>query len=223
MIVSAMPNTDEEYLALSGLQHFLFCRRQWALIHIEQQWVENRLTAEGWVIHERAHSDSSELRGGRLIVRGLRVFSRKLCVSGQCDVVEFISSDEGTPISGRDGLFLPYPVEYKRGSSKTTDADRAQLCAQAICLEEMLVVSIPKGALFYGETRRREEVEFTPELRELVVSSCREMHSLYSRGYTPKVKTGPHCKNCSLAELCLPKLMNVKPVRKYMEELCESC
>ncbi len=215
--------SEENYLLLSGLQHFLFCRRQWALIHIEHQWAENRLTAEGAVMHERAHSDSSQMRGGKLTVRGLRIFSRELGVSGQCDVVAFTSSMDGIALSGREGLFLPYPVEYKHGSSKTTDADRAQLCAQAICLEEMLAVSIPKGALFYGETRRREEVEFTPGLRKLVTDSIQEMHSLYSRGYTPKVKTGQHCCSCSLADLCLPKLMRTKPVSQYMEELCEDC
>ncbi len=139
-----MSYNEEEYIALSGIQHFLFCRRQWALIHLEQQWAENLRTAEGRVMHERAHDESSEMRGGKLTVRGLRIFSRELGVSGQCDVVEFLSSDEGAPLAGREGLFLPYPVEYKRGSSKMTDADRAQLCAQAICLEEMLAVSIPK-------------------------------------------------------------------------------
>ncbi len=214
---------EDSYLQLSGLQHFLFCRRQWALIHIERQWVENLLTAEGHVMHERAHSESAEMRSGRLTVRGLRIFSRELGVSGQCDVVEFTESKEGAPLAGREGLFLPYPVEYKHGSSKTTDADRAQLCAQAICLEEMLAVDIPKGAIFYGETRRREVVEFTPELRELVRSSISVMHELYSRGHTPRVKTGPHCKSCSLSELCLPKLMRVKTVAKYLEDLCEDC
>lgn len=133
-----MQFSEEDYLPLSGLQHFLFCRRQWALIHIEQQWHENVLTAEGRILHEKAHSDGSEKRGEKIIVRGLRIHSSRMGISGQCDVVEFSRSAQGVPLAGREGLFLPYPVEYKHGSSMVNDADRAQLCAQAMCLEEML-------------------------------------------------------------------------------------
>lgn len=215
---------EESYLPLSGLQHFLFCRRQWALIHIEQQWAENLRTAEGRVMHERAHSSESEKRGNRYTVRALRISSARLGLVGQCDVVEFIASAEGTPLPGREGRFTPFPVEYKRGSSKACDADRAQLCAQAMCLEEMLACSVPEGALFYGETRRREAVRFTDELREIVARAASEMHALYNRGYTPKVKTGAFCKLCSLSEICLPKLMRSRSVKEYLENaLCEDC
>ena len=216
--------SDDDYLPLSGLQHFLFCRRQWALIHIEQQWQENVLTAEGRIMHERVHGDEAEKRGDKLTLRGMRIHSPSMGVSGQCDAVEFTVSPKGVLLSGREGLFLPYPVEYKHGSSMANDADRAQLCAQAMCLEEMLSADIPEGALFYGKTRRRERVEFTPELRAKVKEAFAEMHELYSRAYTPKVKPGPHCKSCSLNELCLPKLMKSKSVSKYLEAaICEDC
>lgn len=215
---------EDDYLPLSGLQHFLFCRRQWALIHIEQQWQENVLTAEGRIMHERAHTEQTEKRGDRLIVRGLRIHSARLGVSGQCDVVEFVESPQGVTITGRNGRFLPYPVEYKHGSSMSNDADRAQLCAQAMCLEEMLSVDIPEGALFYGQTRRREIVAFSEELRDKVTRAFKEMHELYARAYTPKVKPGAYCKSCSLNELCLPKLLKAKSVAKYMEAaICEDC
>lgn len=215
---------EENFLPLSGLQHFLFCRRQWALIHIEQQWAENIKTAEGRVMHERAHSDETEKRGNKLTVRALRIRSAELGLSGQCDVVEFLSAKDGTPLPGRDGLFIPYPIEYKRGSAKSHNADRVQLCAQAMCLEEMLACNVPEGALFYGETRRREVVCFTDELRNTVTQAASEMHALYARGYTPKVKTGAFCKSCSLSEICLPKLMRTRSAKEYLEDaLCEDC
>ena len=175
-------------------------------------------------MHERAHTEQTEKRGDRLIVRGLRIHSARLGVSGQCDVVEFVESPQGVTITGRNGRFLPYPVEYKHGSSMSNDADRAQLCAQAMCLEEMLSVDIPEGALFYGQTRRREIVAFSEELRDKVTRAFKEMHELYARAYTPKVKPGAYCKSCSLNELCLPKLLKAKSVAKYMEAaICEDC
>ena len=214
--------SEENFLPLSGLQHFLFCRRQWALIHIEQQWAENIRTAEGRVMHERAHREETEKRGNKLTVRALRIRSAQLGLSGQCDVVEFIASEEGTPLPGREGQFTPYPIEYKRGKSKLTDEDRAQLCAQAMCLEEMLACSVSEGALFYGENRRREVVCFTDELRKTVADATAEMHAMHKRGYTPKVKTGTFCKSCSLSEICLPKLMKTRPVSEYLEAaICE--
>lgn len=134
---------EDDWLALSGLQHFSFCRRQWALIHIEQQWQENYLTTAGHLEHERAHDyEQSESRGDTLIMRDLRVFSRHLGITGACDVVEFHQSDDGVPLRGRNGLWSAYPIEYKHGQSKTVDADRLQLCAEAMCLEEMLSCEI---------------------------------------------------------------------------------
>lgn len=208
---------EEDFLQLSGLQHFSFCRRQWALIHIEQQWAENWLTVQGDILHEKAHDgDSRELRGDILISRGMKIHSSALGVGGACDVVEFRRSVDGISLPGREGQWQAYPVEYKRGSSKENDADRLQLCAQGMCLEEMLCCDVPEGALFYGETRRREKVEFTPEMRERVCAMLEEMHALFARRYTPKVKPTKNCNACSLRELCLSKLCRKKSVREYL-------
>ena len=165
---------------ISGLQHFRFCRRQWALIHIEQQWAENLRTVEGELMHERAHDESlRESRGDTIITRSLRVYSLTLGLSGQCDVVEFKHSAQGVPLHGHDGLWLPYPVEYKRGKPKDDGCDELQLCAQAMCLEEMLCCTVGSGALFYGDPRRRVSVEFTDSLRREVTEDAAEMHKLY--------------------------------------------
>lgn len=208
---------EEDYLQLSGLQHFAFCRRQWALIHIEAQWAENYRTVDGNLMHEHVHDqEARESRGNLLIVRGLAVHSARLGVSGQCDAVEFHSSPEGISLAGREGLWLPYPVEYKRGKPKEHDADALQLCGQAMCLEEMLCCAIPEGALFYGEPRRRTVVEFTAQLRQQVSDYLSEMHELYRRQYTPKVKPTKACNACSLKDLCLPKLSGRKKVADYL-------
>jgi len=208
---------EDDYLQLSGIQHFSFCRRQWALIHVEHQWKDNLRTVEGEILHEHAHDgNSTEKRGDLLTVRGMRVSSRSLGVSGACDVVEFRCSEDGIPLFGWEGKWQPYPVEYKRGLPKTQDVDRLQLCCQAMCLEEMLAVDIPKGALFYGEPRRREEVTFSMDLRDAVRSLLEEMHRYSSRGYTPKVKTGIFCRACSLSELCLPKLCKNISATEYV-------
>lgn len=215
---------EEDYLALSGLQHFLFCRRQWALIHIENQWADNLRTTEGQLMHDRAHNEMLvESRGNVLIARGLRISSEKLGVSGQCDVVEFHRAKDGIPLHGREGHWNVYPVEYKRGVPKADRSDEAQLCAQAMCLEEMLGTAIPEGALFYGENRRRTIVAFEQELRDTVTEALDEMHLLYRRGYTPKSKPGKWCSACSLKEICLPVLQKGRSVEDYIKEmLCEN-
>lgn len=198
---------QDDYLMMSGIQHFSFCRRQWALIHLEQQWSENLRTVEGRLLHERCHNDSlREKRGDLLIVRGMRVVSHQLRLSGSCDIVEFHADPNGITLQQEPGLWRPVPVEYKHGASKTNNADRLQLCAQAMALEEMLVCDIPQGVLFYAEPHRREQVELTPELRQETQSIADEMNGYFSRGYTPKVKPGKHCNACSLKELCLPAL-----------------
>lgn len=208
---------EEDFLQLSGLQHFRFCRRQWALIHIEQQWAENLRTTDGAILHENAHnSDMTERRGDVLITRDMRIFSRTLGVSGACDVLEFHRGDTGIALNGREGLWQPFPVEYKRGRPKEHNADALQLCGQAMCLEEMLCCDIPEGALYYGEPRRRTAVTFTPELRREVRTLLEEMHTLYARGHTPKVKPAKGCNACSLKELCLPRLMKNKSVSAYL-------
>lgn len=217
-----MTYNEEDYLQLSGLQHFAFCRRQWTLIHIEQQWAENLRTVQGNILHGKAHdSNKSELRGDVLTVRGMHICSPTLGVSGTCDVVEFHASKDGVPLNGRDGTWIPYPVEYKRGEPKSIDADRLQLCGQAMCLEEMLCCNIESGALFYGETRRREVVIFTQELREKVRSYLQEMHMLYAKRYTPKVKPTKSCNACSLKEICLPKLCRSKSALGYLRAKVE--
>ncbi|MCI8914889.1 CRISPR-associated protein Cas4 [Pseudoflavonifractor sp. 60] len=215
---------EEDWLQLSGLQHFAFCRRQWALIHIENQWAENYRTVDGHLMHEHVHDQGfRESRGDCLIVRGLAIHSAELGISGQCDVVEFHKDSAGIPLQNREGLWQPYPVEYKRGKPKANNADELQLCAQAMCLEEMLCCTASKGALYYGEPHRRTVVQFTPELRSQVQDNLTEMHELYKRRYTPKVKPSKACNACSLKELCLPRLMNRKKVADYlaaaMEEL----
>lgn len=212
-----MTYREEDFLQLSGLQHFRFCRRQWALIHIEQQWAENYHTTDGAILHENAHNGAfSESRGEVCITRDMRVFSATLGVSGACDVLEFHRGAAGIPLKGKEGLWQPYPVEYKRGRPKEHTADALQLCAQAMCLEEMLCCEIPEGALYYGEIRRRKEVSFTPELRQEVRTLLGEMHTLYDRGYTPRVKPTKGCNACSLKERCLPKLMKQRSVAAYL-------
>ena len=173
-----MEYQEEDYLLLSGIQHFVFCRRQWALIHIEQQWEENVRTFEGRVMHENAHNaDFHEKRNGVIMVRAMKVFSREMGISGECDVVEFQPAPEGITLAGQKGTYIAVPVEYKRGKPKPHNADEMQLIAQAMCLEEMLMTRIPKGYLYYGETRRRTEVLFTEELRQSVRSCFEEMHA----------------------------------------------
>ena len=167
-----MAYKEEEYLQLSGIQHFRFCRRQWALIHIEDQWAENIRTAEGELLHERAHDPAlREKRPDRIVVHDLAVSSPTLGVSGACDIVEFRRAAQGISLPGETGLFHPYPVEYKRGSPREDHANELQLCGQAMCLEEMLCCDIERGALYVGETRRRVEIEFIPELRSEVTDT----------------------------------------------------
>ena len=209
---------EEDYLMLSGLQHFAYCRRQWALIHIEQQWAENERTVDGQIFHAVAHDKGRiEKRGDLLITRGLPIKSAQLGMSGICDVVEFHKSAEGVSLASYEGLWQPYPVEYKKGLPKLNEADELQLCGQAICLEEMLLCRIPGGSLFYGENRRREPVEFTEELRGKVYDMAKEMHVLWDKGYTPRVKPQKGCNACSLKEICVPRLGRVKSVSAYIE------
>jgi CRISPR-associated exonuclease Cas4 len=199
--------TSDDLLPLSGIQHFLFCRRQWALIQVERQWQENTLTAEGRFMHHRTDDPFfTEVRNGVITARAVPVASYHLGLSGVCDVVEFTVSSDGVRLPGRDGLYLAAPVEYKRGKEKQDHSDETQLCAQAMCLEEMLSLTILKGYMYYGQTRHRVEIDFTAELRTLVKEMSAEMHNYYRRGYTPRVKPFKGCRSCSLADVCLPVL-----------------
>lgn len=158
-------------------------------------------------MHTRTHDAAqSELRGDILTLRDLKVFSPTLGFSGACDVVDFHKTPDGIPLRGREGLWQPFPVEYKRGKPKPHRADELQLCAQALCLEEMLCCDIPEGALFYGETRRRQPVALDDELRALTQKMAHDMHTYARRGHTPRVKPGKGCNACSLSDLCLPVL-----------------
>lgn len=217
-----MEYDESEFLQLSGIQHFAFCRRQWALIHVESQWAENLRTTEGAILHERVHdNDIRETRGDTVTVRGVHVRSATLGVSGQCDAVEYRRDAGGVPVAGLKGLWLPYPVEYKRGEPKEGNADRLQLCGQAMCLEEMLCCEIAQGALFYGATRRREVVNFTDALRKEVRDDLAEMRRLYERGHTPKAKPSKACNACSLKALCLPRLVKTRSVSAYLSAAME--
>lgn len=209
---------EDSWLALSGIQHFAFCPRQWALIHVEQQWVENYLTTAGLLEHKRVHDyQASEKRRDLLILRDLRVFSRDLGISGNCDVVEFHADDNGVSLEGREGLWRPFPVEYKHGKPKDNDADWMQLCAEAMCLEEMLACDIEEGALFYQRTKHRELVRFEDELRDEVRKAYETMHDLMEKGYTPKARKTKRCDACSLKDVCLPELARTASVNEYIQ------
>ena len=209
---------EDELLPISALQHLLFCERQCALIHIEQAWAENRLTVEGKNLHERVHEQTSETRPGVRIARGLRLRSLRLGLVGMADVVEFHMGSE-IPNS-KSPYGQPFPVEYKRGKPKAGHSDEVQLCAQALCLEEMLNVQIPSGSLFYGTTRRRCDVLFDDVLRGLTIQTAERLHILLDSGVTPPAEYGPKCEQCSLLGLCMPK--NAAPahsVALYLERM----
>ena len=203
---------EDDLLPLSALQHLLYCERQCALIHIEQVWAENRFTAEGNILHERADRGGVASRGKVRVEYGLALRSLRLGLVGKADVVEFHRQPYGA--------WLPFPVEYKRGRAKKGNCDRVQICAQAMCLEEMLGVRIPAGALFYGKTRRRQEVAFDPELRRETEDAAARLHSLIDSGSTPSPEFGPKCRHCSLVEVCLPEKLGKHPsVAQYLASL----
>lgn len=188
--------SESELLPLSGLQHLLYCERQWALIHIEQQWAENRLTAQGRVLHRVVDERPDESHSGFRVARSLPVRSLRLGIAGKADVVLFPLSGTGPPV----------PVEYKRGKPKPGDWDKVQLCAQALCLEEMLGMAVPEGALFYGLPRRRTAIAFTAELRGRTEQAAMRMHELYRTGISPPAVYEPRkCDRCSLLGICQPK------------------
>lgn len=203
---------------ISGIQHFMFCRRQWALIHVEQQWAENFFTVDGELKHERTDNpEIHEKRNNLIEIRALQIKSHTLGITGKCDVVELKKDVNGVYMPQYAGNFAVTPIEYKRGKPKEDNSDKLQLLAEAYCLEEMLAARIEKGYLFYFEIRRREEVYFSKELREEMVQAIEEMHNYMDRGYTPKVKTGNRCKTCSLKDICLPKLNMNKSVKQYIQ------
>lgn len=215
-----MEYSQDDYLMISGIQHFKFCRRQWALIHVEQQWAENEHTVIGELMHKKAHDPYlTEKRKDILVVRALPVSSRSMGVSGECDIVEFHKCEDGVKLYGHRGTYSLYPIEYKKGKPKESNEDELQLMAQAMCLEEMFSTKITEGAIFYGETRRRQPIVFTDELRDEVKKIFGEMHDYYDRNYTPKVKTSKGCVSCSLKDICMPKIDKSGSVESYINKM----
>jgi len=218
---------ESQLLPISALQHLLFCERQCALIHLERLWAENRLTIEGQQLHRKAHDDKARgvaPRPGVRLSRGLQLVSYRLGLVGVADVVEFherTATCDGAATGGKTAP-LAVPIEYKRGRPKAHDADKVQLCAQALCLEEMFDApgSIPAGAIFYGRTRRRQQVEFDVGLREKTKRTAERLHDMIASAVTPIARREPKCDKCSLIHLCLPDAM--KPRRtaeRYLEQM----
>lgn len=201
--------TEDDLIQLSALQHLVFCERQCALIHIEQLWSENLFTAEGRIMHDKVDTANKESRGNIRIEYGVPMRSLRLGLIGKADVVEYHKMDDGT--------WMPFPVEYKRGKPKADNCDKVQLCAQALCLEEMLDVEVPCGALFYGKKRRRTDVVFDGALRQQTEDAAMRLHELIASGQTPKPVYTPKCDSCSLMEICLPKTIERKrSVKRYL-------
>lgn len=205
---------ESELLPLSALQHLMFCERQCALIHVEQIWEENFFTAQGRILHDRVDRGGERPGSYVRVEYGLPLRSYRLGLFGRADAVEFHKKK----IDGKE-IWVPYPVEYKRGRSKPRDqdCDRVQLCAQAICLEEQLGLSINEGSLFYGKTRRRERVVFNDILRKTTEDAAKRLHKLISSGETPMAKPTKKCASCSLREACMPKLCQKRSVRAYID------
>lgn len=222
--------SEDDLLPLSALQHLVFCERQCALIHVEQMWDENRFTAEGRIMHERVHEVGGESRGKVRIERGVPLRSLELGLIGKADVVEFhLIQPPSVPAPACDSKhhvevrrWRPFPVEHKRGKPKPDESDKVQLCAQALCMEEMLEVEVPSGAIFYGRTRRRLDVEFDRSLREETEKAARQLHELIGAGSTPKPVYTKKCKSCSLMDRCLPQVLHKKQsVRGYLTQALE--
>ncbi len=210
---------EEQLLPISALQHLLFCERQCALIHIEQVWADNQFTAEGNLLHERTHEGPDESRPGVRITRALPVRSLELGLSGQCDVVEFHLGSAGNATPARSSPALESAslssctitlVEYKRGKPKAHAADEVQLCAQALCFEEMLQRPIAGGALFYGKRRRQTPVMFDETLRALTRESALRLHALFASRVTPSAVREKKCESCSLLDLCMPDALRLR-------------
>lgn len=217
-----MHYTEDDMLMLSGIQHFMFCPRQWALIHVEQQWADNRLTTEGSLLHDNVDNPFYRQKNGdRITIRSLHIASKELGLYGIADAIELIpanATEKSISHPRYPGAWLPYPVEYKHGHSKNDECDEVQLCAQAICLEEMYGVSITEGAIFYFETRRREVVKLSEELRNITCQCSEEMHRIYSSGKLPIPVKKKYCRSCSLKDLCQPNMTKCVSVDTYLKQ-----
>ena len=222
-----MSYSDDELLMISGIQHYHYCKRQWYLIHAEQQWSENLYTTKGNILHEKVDEQwHDESRKNIRIVRSMPLISKRLGLRGVADVVEFQQIDtnvegETCLLEKRRGWWRPVPIEYKRGRPKPDERDAVQLCAQAMALEEMLGVVIPRGYLFYGQTKRRQEVFVNDYLRTKTIELAERMHRLFDEGKTPPAVKGKHCNQCSLQEECQPQLMTKhRSVNAYIRKMC---
>lgn len=207
-------------LMLSGIQHYMFCPRQWALIHIEQQWAENKLTTEGNILHQNVDNPFYRQKNGDIItLRSVHIASQALGLYGMTDAIELIPSDspqDSITHNRYEGFWKPYPIEYKRGHSKPDQRDEVQLAAQVICLEEMYGINIPYGALYYNEVKHREVISITENLRETTFKCSEEMHAIFSSGDIPKPTKRSHCRNCSLKDICMPEAGSRPPVTSYL-------
>jgi len=209
-----MSYSEDDLIQLSSLQHMVFCPRQCALIHVEQIWAENRQTAEGRIMHERVHEENRESRGNLRVEYGVPLRSLRLGLISKADIVEFHRLEDDT--------WQPFPVEYKRGKPKADDCDKVQLCAQALCLEEMLNTHISRGAIFYGKTRRRLDVSFDEKLRQKTEDTARNVRALMESGRTPSPVYTKKCESCSLVGQCLPKTMGKKrSVKSYLTRILD--
>lgn len=209
-----MSYAEDDMLMLSGIQHFVFCPRQWAIIHIEQQWNENSLTAEGRILHKRVDDPFERQKTGDIIcLRSVNIASKELGLYGVSDMVELHPTDnEINAITHPKypGLWLPYPVEYKHGKQKSNDSDIVQLVAQIMCMEEQYGIEIHQGALYYGEIRHRQVVDVDESMRALVRSCAKSMHEIFESGIIPAAKEHSCCRSCSLLDLCIPSIASSK-------------
>lgn len=213
-----MEYDENDYLMVSGIQHFVFCRRQWALTHIENQWQDNYLTVAGNFLHKKVDNPYiSETRGNKFIIRVMPIHSRQLGLTGICDAVEFQENENGVPIHGRKGKYLPVPVEYKHGKEKSDHSDKLQLLAEGVCLEEMMFCHLDYGFLYYGKTKHRTKVMFDSKLRTELLKTVKEMHNYWAKKYTPRVKPSAKCNSCSLRDICLPELLKKETVKEYID------
>jgi CRISPR-associated exonuclease Cas4 len=217
-----MVYSDDDMLMLSGIQHYMFCARQWALIHIEQVWSDNRLTAEGSILHSNVDDPFyRQLNNGLLTIRGVKLASHELGLYGVADAIELLPEADINNVAithpNYPGRWTPHLVEYKHGKPKPDERDEVQLMAQAMCLEEMYGVKVQEASLFYFETRHRLEIVLTDQLRQLTIRLANQMHELFGKGEVPLPHYQPHCKNCSLIDLCQPEIERCKSVSTYLK------
>lgn len=210
---------DDDEILISSLQHIGFCERQWWLIYVERTWRDNVLTVEGKAMHEYVHREGAAERSGLVVVRAMQLRSVERSLYGVADLIEFVPDESGSPLPGRRGRYVPYPIEYKHGSKRPDLADEMQLTAQALCLEEMFGVAVPRGAIFYGKPKRRTEVDITDDLRAKLEALCERSRALESGAAEPAARIGKHCASCSLVDICMPSVIASDKTSAYIAEV----